>query len=125
MPPDLFEEPRREPILAIAEVEAYVADTAKVASAVESLMRSEGWRLFTAYYDWRKNQIKERRDYTSLEDFHGDRKALDLVDEIIATLESYIDDASRAVDLLTSLVGTENQTPRSSVALSTGEHTEG
>lgn len=118
-----FEEPVREPILSVEKAKEYAADTAKVATAVEQLFGSDGWKIFMARFERTRAEVEAKDDYASIEDFRSDRRALKIVDDLIAELGTYIDDASRALDLFTSLTA-EDQTPRSAVSLSTGEKVE-
>lgn len=121
---DPFEEPKRESIISSEKAAEYAADTMKVATAVASLFKQEGWQIFRALFEQKKQEVKDKDDYASLEDFKADRRALKTVEDMIGELASYIDDASRARDLFNKIIDAEGQTPRSTAALSTGTSTE-
>lgn len=116
---DPFQEPAREPIISVEKMQEYVGDVGKVAAAIEALFGSDGWHLFLARFEQRRREIEAKDDYATIDDFHADRRALKLVDELFNELTTYRDDAQRATDLLKSLTA-EDQNPRSTVALSTG-----
>ncbi len=90
----------------------YAVSSSKVASAIEALNRHDGWQIFLALYDRKKNQIKEKRDYATIEELKGDRIALDIVDELLEELLGYIKEAQDATDLLSTLEGEGGAAPR-------------
>ena len=85
------------------QIRAYAASTEKIATAVESLVKTDGWHIFLALFEHRKQEIKDRSDYASLEEFHADRQAIDIVDGIISTFEGYVQDAKEAADTLAGI----------------------
>lgn len=121
---DPFEEPARRSMIPVEKAAEYAADAAKVATAVQGLFKHEGWAIFVELFNKRSDEVKDRDDYTSLEDFKADRRAIKQVEELVEELRSYIDDASRADELFNKIISAEGQTPRSMVDLATGEHTE-
>lgn len=81
--------------------------TIKIASAVESMLKQDGWKIFMALYDREKKRIRAKDDYASLEDFKADRKAIDIVDSVLDTFEGYMEDAKAASLLLNALSAAE------------------
>lgn len=103
----------REPIIDAAKAKEYANDMQKVASAVESLQKHDGWKIFLALFVTKKIEIKDREDYDSLEDFRADRRAIGIVEDIIGTFDGYREDATQARTLFDKLADAENQTPTS------------
>ena len=94
------------------KIKDYAISTGKIAAAVESMLRQDGWQIFMALYNRTKNEIKEKNDYASLEDFKADRKALDIVEGVLDVFKGYISDASDAATLLAGLSPEESPTDR-------------
>lgn len=97
--------------MSVEEAANYAADTAKLADVVAALEKSQGWRVFMALFKQREREIKDRSDYASLEDFKADRRAIEIVHDIIGEFSKFSDDATSANDLLTKLTQAETQTP--------------
>lgn len=84
-------------------IKDYAAATGKIAQAVESLTRHDGWLIFMALYQREKNRIKEQSNYSTLEDFKADRRAIEIVEAILDEFQGYISDAQGAGDMLAGL----------------------
>lgn len=93
------------------KIKEYSANSARVASAIEGLMRHDGWQIFLALYDRRKEDIRAKADYASLEDFKADRRAIEIVDEIIEEFKGFVADAAEAAAFVAGLPTEEE--PRS------------
>lgn len=100
----------------VDRLKVYAGDVAKIASAIQSVFRHDGWQIFLAVFQKEKDEIKERKDYTTLEDFKADRKAIDIIESVIETLSGYIADATEADSLLKTLTD-PSQTPSKSVLI--------
>jgi hypothetical protein len=85
------------------QIEEYAASTEKIANAVVSLTRHDGWGIFMALLEREFAAIKEKSDYAKLEDFKADRAAIAIVEDIIETFKGYIEDAESAQTLLAGL----------------------
>ena len=85
------------------QIEEYAASTEKIANAVSSLTRHDGWGIFLALVAREFDTIKEKADYEKLEDFKADRRAIEIVETIIETFKGYIEDAETAQTLLAGL----------------------
>ena len=85
------------------QLKVYAANADKIAVAIEALMKQDGWMIFMALYERRKQEIQEKDDYPSLEDFKADRRALDIVEGIIDSFKGYIQDATEAANTLAGL----------------------
>lgn len=85
------------------KIKDYAASTGKISSAVESLMKQDGWQIFLALYEREKQRIREKDDYPSLEAFKGDRAAIEIVESILDTFKGFMQDASEAAILLKDL----------------------
>lgn len=117
---DPFEQPERDPIIPIEEANEYAQDTAKAASAIKVMTGSAGWRIFLTLISNKRDEIKEKDDYQTIEAFRSDRTAINILEDIIGELDNLVGDADAAADLFTKLNGADGQTPRSSVSLATG-----
>lgn len=85
------------------QIKEYAANTGKISSSVESMLKHDGWAIFMALYERRKSDIKDKSDYASFEDFKADRAAIDIVDSILETFKGYIQDAQDAATMLSGL----------------------
>lgn len=85
------------------QIKEYAAASGKISSALEQLFKLDGWKIFMALYEKRKKEIKDRADYKTIEEFHADRKAIDIVDGILDDFDSYVKDASEAAEALKKL----------------------
>lgn len=83
----------------------YAANLDSVASACESMMKSEGWGLFMALFEIEKRAIKDTEDYATIEEFRADRGAIKIVEAIIEKMRGYISDAQSAAELFQRLQG--------------------
>lgn len=93
----------------------YAGNTAKLASVIESLTRSEGWQVFRAMFERKAQEIKDKTDYGSLEDFKADRRAIQIFEDILMDFEGYIEEHEEAKEVLSKLAADEGQTPGSLV----------
>lgn len=91
------------------KIKEYVENTGALAGAIVSMMKSDGWAVFMALYKREKAAIKEREDYTTIEEFKGDRAAIGIIDGILETFEGYIEEAKEAADLLSSSTDSPKQ----------------
>lgn len=82
----------------IAEAKAAREATIQVGEAIDQMQKSKGWQIFSALLAMRRREIYERGDYTSLEDFKADRKALGIVDHILDDLNGYKSDAKEIIE---------------------------
>lgn len=89
--------------MSVEKIKDYAASTGKISSAVESLMKQDGWQIFIALYEREKQRIKEKDDYATLEAFKGDRAAIEIVEAILDTFKGFMQDASEAAILLKDL----------------------
>lgn len=89
------------------QLKAYSGNLSKLASVVESLVKSDGWCIFLAKWEKEKKAI-HLKDYKTFEEFKADRKAIEIFEGILEDFEGYISDAHEAQDLLTN--NAENQT---------------
>lgn len=81
---------------------------------VESLTSHNGWKVFLALCETKRREVLEKEDYATIEDFHADRRALKIIKETIAELESFVEDADSAIDLLKKFESKAvSQTPES------------
>jgi len=85
------------------KIKEYAAATGRIAAAVESLTRQDGWQIFLLLYARKKQEIKEKSDYPSLEAFKADRAAIDIVESILDQFKGYTQDATDAATLLSGL----------------------
>lgn len=109
-------------ILTVDDAKKYAADTGAIAKAVESLLGSDGWKIFSALFIHKKREIMARDDYETLDAFKGDRKAIDIVEEILTDLKGYIEDAKGAQAILNKLAE-EDQTSSFILSEQQGEET--
>lgn len=99
--------------LDVDKLKPYTNDIGKIARAVESLIKTDGWQIFLAVWEKQKKEIMEKKDYETLEAFKADRGALDLFDQICDQFTKYITDAEEAEKLLTKTIReADGQTPR-------------
>lgn len=103
------------------KIKDYAASTGKIAAAVESLIRQDGWQIFMALYARRKQEIRDKDDYPSLEAFKADRQAIDIVEGILDTFKGYIQDAGDAATLLAGLSPDENPKDRGIMLIEASE----
>lgn len=103
--------------ITIDRAKAYASDTSKIAGAIESMIKSDGWELFKAIWAREKRIILEKQDYTTIEEFKGDRKSLEHFDAILEKFEGYIADAVEAGETLKKLIEDNSQTPNKSVLI--------
>lgn len=103
------------------KIKDYAASTGKIAAAVESMLRQDGWQIFMALYQRTKNEIKEKNDYPSLEDFKADRRAIDIVEGVLDTFRGYMQDAADAGTLLAGLSPEETPTDRGIMLIEAAE----
>lgn len=85
------------------ELTAYSGNAARISSAIEHLTKSDGWRIFLELFAKREQEIKDKRDYVSIEAFQSDRTALDIFHSIIDDFEGYVQDAANAASLLAAM----------------------
>ena len=77
----------------IDSVESYKKHIQRVGGAIEALQKSEGWQILMKLYEQRKQEIKDKEDYATLEDFRADRRALEIVEGILVELDDFVSDA--------------------------------
>lgn len=94
------------------QLRAYTGNVTKLASVIDSLIKSEGWQVFLALFEKEKKEIKEKEDYSTLEQFNADRKAIKIFENILDRMNGYSTDAKEAGELLTKITTeAEGQTP--------------
>lgn len=106
----------------VARAKTFSDNAGQIANAVESLLRHSGWQVFLALFENKKREILAKDDYANLEDFHADRRALKIVQEMFNQMPGYIEDAESAQLLLKKLTAAENQTP---ISLMLGDEEDG
>jgi hypothetical protein len=85
--------------------ETYKAAAARLGGAIEALERHDGWQIFLGLFHRRKQEIYSRSDYETLDEFKGDRKAIEIVQGIIEEMMTFKEDA----EALTHALSTMNQ----------------
>lgn len=106
-----FDMPIDKNTMSVEEVKNFANDVGKISTAVETMVKSDGWQIFLAHFEKIKEEIKDKSDYDTLQSFKADRTALDIVEEIFEEFKGYISDAKEAADLLTAL-SQEKEQPR-------------
>lgn len=107
----------REPFtITIGQARAYAEDTARVAGAVQALLKHDGWKTFIGLWTLRKFELRAKDDYASLEDFKADRRAIKLIEDLFGELETLTEDAETARSIFTKLTEAEDQTPETLVS---------
>lgn len=101
--------------LTVEEAKQHAADTGKIAKGVEQLLASDGWKIFTALYLLKRQEIHSKDDYPNIESFRGDRAALKIVEGLLDEMKGYIEDATAAAAVLQKVIASqaEDQTPTS------------
>lgn len=98
------------------KIKTYAADASRVGGAIESLKKSDGWQIFRGLLERHKKEILLKSDYaddlTGLAQFKGDRKAIDIIEDIFTEMDSFVEDAARAQESLLGISGTEEEKPR-------------
>lgn len=103
------------------KVKDYAAATGKISSAVDSMVRSDGWQIFMALFEREKKAIKDKDDYPSLQDFKADREAIAIVERILDTYQGYIQDAKDAADMMAMMSTEESPTERGIMLIEAAE----
>lgn len=80
------------------EGKAYNSAAISVGSAIESMIKSDGWSIFMALFERKQKEIQLRSDYESLEEFKADRKAIDIVHELVDITKTFKEDADSILD---------------------------
>lgn len=93
--------------LDLAKIKEYANNASRVGGALEGLFKHEGWQIFLALYWRRKKDIQAKSDYDSLDAFRGDRKALEIIDELIEEMRGFIAEAGEAQAALVGISGEE------------------
>lgn len=99
----------------------YTASAGKISSAIQSIIRSDGWMIFLALYKRKKREIMDRDDYATIEEFKADRKAIEIVDGILDEFNGWIEDAEAAAVLLAGLTGEESTPDRGIMLIEAAE----
>ncbi len=81
------------------------------ARIVEGFVKHKGFKMMLDTFGEKFSEIKNKSDYKTLEDFKADRKAIDIVHEMLEELFGHINDAELAADTLSKLKEAESQTP--------------
>lgn len=98
-------------IITKEDIEKYAGGKIDLGRTVESFISHNGWKLLMAIFLSQERKIKDKADYKSLEEFKADRKALEIVQDMIDELNSSIDDSKEAIIQLNKLNQAESQTP--------------
>ena len=70
------------------------------ARIVEAMLKSPGWEIFKDILGKKFQEIKDKDDYETIEDFRADRKAVEIVSGIVKELEDIVLEAEEADNIL-------------------------
>lgn len=99
--------------LNIDKAREYVANASRVGGALEALKRHDGWQIFLALFYRVKKEYGNKKygsDHDALVEFKGDRRAIELVEDLFAEMDGLIEDANEAANL--GDIGGEEEQPR-------------
>lgn len=94
-----------------SEMKKHAQDKLGTAKAVESVLKSPGWKLYAALVRRKWIAVMTRDDYPDLESFRADRAGIRFLLGTVAEFEAYREDADDAIAMLKELHKAENQTP--------------
>lgn len=78
---------------------------------VQQLLDSDGFLILKVIFKNLENDIRDKDDYKSLEDFKADRRAVKIIKDALSELESCVGDAEQASLELKKLIEAESSTP--------------
>lgn len=93
--------------LDIDKIKDYAANASRVGGAISSLFKHDGFQIFLALYHRKKKDIMAKDDYETLEAFKGDRKAIEIIDELFEEMKGFIEEADDAAKALVGISGEE------------------
>lgn len=106
----------------VREYQALLERKAQVGDQIRQLLGGDGYLVLKAIIYNFKEDVRQKEDYTTLEDFRADRKALKIIDGLFSELDAMVGDGEQAVAEIQKLIDSEASTP--SILSLDGEGTE-